>query len=32
MEYCPGVELFREIAFKLDKSQRYKEKEAAVII
>jgi len=32
MEYCPGGELFREIAYKLDKSQRYKEKEAAIII
>jgi serine/threonine protein kinase len=32
MEYCPGGELFREIAMKLEMSQRYKEKDAAVIM
>lgn len=32
MEYCPGGELFREIAMKLEMSQRYKEREAAIIM
>ncbi len=32
MEYCPGGELFREIAKKLEQHQRYKEKDAAVIM
>ena len=29
MEYCPGGELFREIAIKLESRQRYREKDAA---
>jgi serine/threonine protein kinase len=32
MEYCPGGELFREIAMKLEQSRRYKERDAAVIM
>lgn len=32
MEYCPGGELFREIAIKLESRQRYKEKDAAAIM
>lgn len=32
MEYCPGGELFREIAIKLESRQRYKEKDSAAIM
>lgn len=32
MEYCPGGELFREIAMKIEEHQRYKEKDAAIIM